>query len=270
MTHGDWWGTGPFLVGVVHLPPLPGSPRWAGDWEPVLSRAASDARTYASAGFQAVVVENFGDTPFYRDRVPPITVAAMSRAAGTVAEALRQHPSRPLLGFNVLRNDAESALALCAACGGDFIRVNVLTGAMVTDQGLIEGRAAEIVRLRDRWCPGVRILADILVKHARPLGDWTLEDAAADAWERGGADALIVTGRATGHAPPLEALAAVRRAVPGASILCGSGATTEALPELLEHADGAIVGSSLKREGLDSPIDAEKAGAFVRAAVAGK
>ncbi|MCC6884125.1 MAG: phosphorybosylanthranilate isomerase, partial [Verrucomicrobiales bacterium] len=116
----------PFLVGVVHLPALPGAPRWNRDWEALLNRAISDARTNAAAGFSAVVVENFGDVPFHKDSVPPVTVAAMARAGTAVAAVLREVPSPPLLGFNVLRNDAAAALALCAACGGDFIRVNVL------------------------------------------------------------------------------------------------------------------------------------------------
>lgn len=256
----------PFLVGVVHLPALPGAPRWSRDWEALLNRAISDARTYAAAGFSAVVVENFGDVPFHKDRVPPVTVAAMSRVGTAVAAVLREVPSPPLLGFNVLRNDAAAALALCAACGGDFIRVNVLTGTMVTDQGIIEGRAAEVVRLRDQWCPGVGILADILVKHAHPLGAWTLQDAAADAWERGGADALIVTGQSTGKAPVTGDLQTVRQSVPQAPLLCGSGATADILPALLSHADGVIVGSSLKRNALDSPVDPAKAAAFVAAA----
>ena len=104
------------------------------------------------------------------------------------------------LGFNVLRNDAQAALALCAACGGSFIRVNVHTGAMLTDQGIIEGNAFETLRYRQRICPGAQIFADVHVKHAVPLGNWAIGDSARDAVERGLADALIVSGIGTGHA----------------------------------------------------------------------
>jgi membrane complex biogenesis BtpA family protein len=100
----------------------------------VLRRALEDARAYRRGGAHALVVENFGDVPFTKGCVGPETVAAMA-AAG---RAIRAEVGLPL-GFNVLRNDARAALALCAACGGTFIRVNVHTGAMLTDQGLIEG-----------------------------------------------------------------------------------------------------------------------------------
>jgi len=76
------------------------------------------------------------------------------------------------IGFNVLRNDAQAALAICAACGGSFIRVNIHTGAMLTDQGLIEGAAFHTLRFRRAICPSAQIFADVHVKHAVPLGDW--------------------------------------------------------------------------------------------------
>ena len=256
---------GPFLAGVIHLRPLPGSPGWEGDPDAVIRAAVADARAYYDGGMDALVIENFGDLPFFPDRVPPETVAAMARAAVAVRGDLGDADFP--IGFNVLRNDAASAPGLAAACGGAFVRVNVLCGAMVTDQGLIEGRAAEVLRKRRELCPGTRLFADVLVKHATPAAPVSIAQAARDTWHRGGADGLIVTGDGTGRETAFDDLRAVREAVPGAFLLAGSGVTAESLPALLEIADGAIVGTSLKRGGdLAAPVDPARVAALVRAA----
>jgi uncharacterized protein len=256
-------GSRPFLIGVVHLQPTPGAPRFGGDLEAVLQRATGDARALVEGGCDALIVENFGDAPFFKGQVPPETVAAMALALRAVRHAA---PSVPA-GVNVLRNDARSALGLCAATGASFVRINVHTGAAVTDQGVIEGDAATTLRERQRLCPSARILADVHVKHATPLGNETLAQAAADALERGLADALIVTGRATGHAPAPDALAQVRAAIGGATLLIGSGLDEGNAKDLLRCADGAIVGTAFKRNGkIHEPVDPERV-ARLRAAL---
>ena len=194
---------------MVHLRPLPGSPRWRGDMEAVIEFAVNDARAYERGGAHALFIENFGDVPFTKGCVAAETIAAMA-AAG---RAIRQAVKLPI-GFNVLRNDARAALALCAVCGGEFIRVNVHTGAMLTDQGLIEGNAYETLRYRQRVCPDTQIFADVHVKHAVPLGNWTIDDSARDTVERGLADALIVSGAGTGLATELADVERVRRTAP--------------------------------------------------------
>src|SRR5689334_17010636 len=210
----------PLLIGVVHLRPLPGSPRWQGDLEKLLRSAVADAQAYEQGGADALFVENFGDVPFTKGKVGPETIAAMAVAGRAIRQAVRLP-----LGFNVLRNDAFAALALCAACGGEFIRVNVHTGAMLTDQGLIEGNAFETLRYRNHICPAAKIFADVHVKHAVPLGDWSIEASARDTIERGLADALIVSGSGTGLAADARDVQRVRQACPGATILLGSGVT---------------------------------------------
>jgi membrane complex biogenesis BtpA family protein len=161
------------LIGVVHLGALPGAPGWGGDLEAVVSAALADAGAYEAGGCDALVIENFGDAPFTGATVGPETVAAMA----VVGRRVGREVGLPV-GFNVLRNDAAAALGLCAACEGAFIRVNVHTGAMLTDQGMIEGNAYDTVRRRERLCPGVKIFADVLVKHAAPVAPVTIERAA--------------------------------------------------------------------------------------------
>lgn len=249
------------LIGVVHLQPLPGSPRWRGDLETVIDFAVNDARAYERGGAHALIIENFGDVPFTKGCVAPETIAAMA-AAGRAVRAAVKLP----IGFNVLRNDARAALALCAVCGGEFIRVNVHSGAMLTDQGLIEGNAYETLRYRQRICPSTQIFADVHVKHAVPLGNSTIEDAARDTVERGMVNALIVSGAGTGLEADLADVERVRRTCPAAKVLLGSGVRLENVRDFLPLADGFIVGSSLKLNGrLSNPVDAKRVAALAKA-----
>lgn len=249
------------LIGMVHLGALPGSPRDEGDFSRTLRRAVEDVRALESGGLNAVMVENFFDAPFYRTGVPAHTVAAMTRAVMAVRESV----SIPV-GVNVLRNDATAALAIAHLCGAQFVRCNVYVGAAVTDQGIIEGAAREAVACRRLLGAQVWIFADVAVKHAAILGDYPVEQQAKDAVERGLADALIVTGVATGAQTPLERLRAVKKAVPAAPVLAGSGLTAHNAAQILSVADGAIVGSSLKREGaIAAPVEVERVRALVQA-----
>jgi len=227
----------------------------------VVEFAVNDARAYERGGAHGLFIENFGDIPFTKGSVAPETIAAMA-AAG---RAIRQAVQLPI-GFNVLRNDARAALALCAVCGGAYVRINVHTGAMLTDQGLIEGNAYETLRYRQRICPGAQIFADVHVKHAVPLGNSTIEDAARDTVERGLVDALIVSGAGTGLEAELADVGRVRRTAPGTKLLLGSGVNRENVRSFLRVADGFIVGSSLKLHGqLYNPVDARRVAALVRA-----
>lgn len=286
------WQTGRPLVGMVHLPPLPGSPGWrtgaSHDMRHILRAAVADARILADEGMDGVLVENFHDAPFHPDAVPPETVAAMAVVVAQIADAIAVP-----VGVNVLRNDAAAALAVAVAAGARFIRVNVHTGAMVTDQGWIEGRAHETLRRRAALgadgsplagvesrpaagdamaeraalIPAVAILADILVKHAVPPPGLTPAAAARDTWHRGLADALVVSGDATGQPTDATTLDRVREAVPEAAVWIGSGLDPTNAAALLPRADGAIVGSALMRDGRGgSPVDAGRVRALVAAA----
>ena len=132
----DWLTQARPVIGMIHLLALPGAPKWQGSLEQVLDRACADAKTYAAAGFDAILVENFGDLPFSSTVVEPHIVAAMA----WILTNLRREVAMPM-GVNVLRNDWRAALALAATCGGSFIRVNVHCGVMITDQGMITGNA---------------------------------------------------------------------------------------------------------------------------------
>ena len=249
------------VIGVLHLLPLPTSPRWQGDLQAVIDLAEQEATALASGGVHGIIVENFFDAPFTKGSVDPAVVSAM----GLVVQRLQTLVTVPI-GLNVLRNDARSAMAIATCTGAAFIRVNVLTGVMATDQGLIEGCAHDLLRYRKELGSPVKILADVLVKHARPLGSPNLITAVQETLHRGMADGIILSGWATGHPPSLEDLELAKAAAGDRPVFIGSGADWENIGTLMKAADGVIVASSLKRQGdINQPIDPIRVGQFVEA-----
>jgi uncharacterized protein len=240
------------LIGMVHVAPLPGSPRWDGSMERVIAAAVTDARTLVEGGMDAVLVENYGDAPFTPGRVEPATVAALTMVAAEVRRAL----PHVALGVNVLKNDARAALAVACAVGARFIRVNVHAGAVLADQGLVHSDAYGTLRDRRLLGADVAIFADVGGKHAVSLVPVDLEQHARDVTHRGLADGLVVSGPATGATTSVADLKRVRGAVPQVPLLVGSGATPDTIAELLSVADGVIVGTALKRDGdVTAPVD---------------
>ena len=253
------------IIGVVHLLPLPGSPRWDGQIESICARAEQEAIALTTGGVDGIIIENFFDAPFAKEHLDRAAVSAFTVAVKRVM-ALCNLP----IGINCLRNDGISALAIAAATGAQFIRVNVYLGALLTDQGIIEGKAHELLLYRRslQAQKTIKIFADVLVKHAYPLAsNVDIVLAAEEILDRGLADALIVTGTKTGSSPELSDLRKIRAALPDCSLIAGSGCSKDNIIQLLDIADAVIVGSSLKQEGLiEQPIDVEKVRTLVQVA----
>ncbi len=261
------------LIGMVHLPALQGAAGFSlrdptgttdlrdplGD---IIKRAAREAVLLQDAGFDAVVVENFGDAPFHATTVEPHTIASMAQCVRAI---VREH-GVPVC-VNVLRNDAFAALAVAATAGAQAIRINGHMGVYATDQGMIEGRAAETLQYRQRLGADVAIWADVHVKHAQPISQPDIALAAEELVDRGRADAVIVSGSTTGRPADLDDLRRVKGAVPQCPVFVGSGVTAQNVREYLELCDGVIVGSDLKRDGKASnPLDADRVKRFVKSA----
>jgi membrane complex biogenesis BtpA family protein len=253
----------PRFVGTVHLPALPGSARGgrASDLAAILDRARRDAATYAEGGASALIVENFGDVPFARSRVGAHVVAAMTLAV----EAVLTETGLPV-GVNVLRNDVVSAVSIAAMTGARFVRANIYVGAAVTDQGVIEGHADEVQALIRHLGAEVSVWADVDVKHAAPLAPRPIADLAEDAIERGLAGAVIVTGRATGQPVAETDLRDVRARIGDSPLYVGSGVTAETVGSLLQIADGVVVGTAAKVDGIvTNVVDLQRVRAIAHA-----
>jgi membrane complex biogenesis BtpA family protein len=249
----NWSNIAKPVIGMLHLPALPGAPQNRLNLGEIRDAMLRDADALAHGGVHGLMMENFGDVPFYPARVPGHVVAQMTMLA---AEVRRAHPQLPL-GINVLRNDGQSALAIAHAVGASFIRVNVLCGARVADQGLIQGIAHDL--LRERAILGatdVKIFADVDVKHSAALAQRPLADEVDDLIERALADAIVVSGAGTGKATDAEKVRAVKQAARDTPVFVGSGITAQTIEQFLPHADGFIVGTALKKDGVASnPVD---------------
>ena len=244
------------IIGMVHLLPLPGSPSY--DFygmEAVIEHALRDAEALVSGGVDALMVENMWDLPYYVGmEVPPEEMTAQAVAARAVVEAVEVP-----VGVNVIHNGGRVTLAIAVAAGADFIRVCLLTGARVWDTGEFDrGCAAELLRWRKNLgAEHIKLFADVDKKHSVAFPGIDL--ATHVEWtEFYLADALIVSGKMTGAAPELEK---VRRARELATrpILMGSGTTADNIARFLQYADGAIVGTALKVDGIaENLVDVER------------
>ncbi len=239
------------IIGVVHLLPLPGSPGFE-SLEPILTRALSDAKSLIDGGVDGLIIENYGDRPFMK-RVSKMTVSSFSMVCAKIEEMC----DLPM-GINVLRNDWESALSMAKSLGSSFVRVNVYIGCCITPEGIMEGEAGNIMRFRKKHDIDASIFADIQVKHADVHYPKDMVTAAVEASERGMVDALIVSGKRTGKPVDLEDLEKAKYSV-DVPVLVGSGIDDKNVKEVLNHSDGAIVGTYFKEDGVTSnPVSEER------------
>lgn len=247
------------VIACIHLAPLPGSPGYRGKMNEVFDQALREAKIFEQSGVHALIVENFRDKPFFPDRVPAETVAAMAAITREVVRAVKIP-----VGVNVLRNDAQAGIAVAACAEAEFIRVNIHMGAVVSEQGIIQGKSHETLRLREALKSAVLIFADVGVKHAAPLASRGLGAEAKDLEERGAADAIIVSGELTGkETDPADV--DVVRAHTRVPVLIGSGATPQNVHKVLPKADGLIIGSYFKKGGIgENLVDPARVRKFMK------
>jgi membrane complex biogenesis BtpA family protein len=262
LLHPAWKNKHNIVIGMLHLPALPGAPLAQKSLTEIGKALLRDAEILANGGVDGLMMENFGDVPFYPNRVPASVIAQMTAFACQV----REQTSLPL-GINVLRNDGCGALAVAHAAGADFIRVNVLCSARVTDQGLIQGIAHELLRERAVLnAASIKIFADVDVKHSAALAERPLEDEVDDLVERARADAIVVSGAGTGKATDPAKARRVKQASTETPVFIGSGITAATVGKFLDCADGFIVGTALKKDGMAmNPVELERVKELVRA-----
>lgn len=244
------------LFGMIHLPRLTFDATMP--LATIVEYALAEGEKLVQAGFDAIMVENFNDVPFAKSRVSDLVLARMS----VILYELRKKLSIEI-GVNVLRNGCEQALTLATVHNCDYIRCNVWESAYVTDQGIIESAAHDVVRLKHMIRSNVKILADVLVKHAQPLGTASIVEAAKNVNSRGSAAGIIVSGVATGASPDLEQIEQLNAV--GIYPIIGSGYNIEYIEKLRGKISGAIVGTSIKVDKVTTnPIDIVAAKNLVR------
>jgi membrane complex biogenesis BtpA family protein len=230
------------VIGVIHLPPLPGfagSPGLAA----VIDKALGDLDALEAGGVDGVLVENEHDRP-HEVEAGPATIAVMTRVTREVVTAAR----RTVVGVEILLNDPWASLAVAMAAGSRFVRTDYFVDRMTRLEygGEMRIDPLGVMAFRERiGASEILVLADVQVKFARMVEPRPLESSAMDAAQHA-ADGIVVTGDATGTAPLPTDLVAARRGAQGVPVLVGSGLDAKNARELLRHADGAIVGTSLK------------------------
>ena len=253
------------VIGVVHCSALPGSPGYKGQpVNAIYDRALADSEAYVNGGVDGLIIENHGDIPFLKPGdLGPETAAHPA----VITDRIRRVVALPL-GINVLANGAIQALAVAKAGGASFIRVNQWANAYVANEGLIEGEAGKALRYRANLkADDIMIFADSHVKHGAHaiVADRSIEELTRDV-AFFNADAVIATGQRTGDTATMEEIDTIR----GASslpLLVGSGVTRDNVSMILASADGVIVASSLKKDGVWwNPVDLARVKQFMQAA----
>jgi membrane complex biogenesis BtpA family protein len=250
------------VIGVIHSKPLPGSAAYRGeDPEEIYGYAVAEAQRYACGGVHGLIVENHGDIPFSKpEDLGPETAAMMA----VMTDRVRRSVELPV-GVNVLANGALHALAVAQAGGASFVRVNQWANAYVANEGIIEGPAARATRYRS-WLRAnqVRVFADVHVKHGSHaiVGDRSIPELTRDV-EFFDADVVIATGQRTGDAAQLGEVRTIKESTQ-LPLLVGSGVTSDNVLDILSVADGVIVASFLKEDGVWwTPVSESKVRAFM-------
>jgi membrane complex biogenesis BtpA family protein len=250
------------VIGMVHLPSLPGSPGWAQkqNLTKLESRVTADVEALVKGGVSGILFENYGDAPFSKTNVSTLTVSTMTRVIKKCSTGLELP-----YGVNVLRNDWEAALAIASVTDACFIRINILSGVCATDQGLVEGDAYGCLRYRkaleQEFGSNKRILvfADVNTKHGTSLHDQSLKETASDLVERAKVDGLIVTGSRTGVPPSVEDVIAISNATGDVPVFVGSGVNDKNIEKYGEYVSGFIIGTYFKKDGkVENPVDGER------------
>jgi membrane complex biogenesis BtpA family protein len=247
------------LIGMVHLPPLPGSTNYAGQlFDHIVEQAVSDACALADAGFDAAIVQNTHDLPATAS-APPETVGFLAAIGREISKSV----DLPL-GINILKNDAEGSLAVAAATGAIFVRLKVFVGAALGAEGMLSPSAPAALRMRQRLGTQTELWIDLFDRTSVPLVAQPLGQLAEWAIKFGGAAALIVTGGTS--AESVQMIRQARDAGSAAPVLVGGGVNHHNVAEILREADAVIVGSALEERPFTGPVSADRAREFVRAA----
>jgi uncharacterized protein len=265
--HGfkELFGTSRPVIGMVHLPPLPGSVGYTGyGMQQIIDFAVRDAERLVEGGVDAVMVENMWDLPYsVGTDVSPEQMCTQAVAAHEVFRVVKVP-----VGVNVVHNGGRVVLGIGIAAEAKFVRVCLLTGAQVWDTGEFDhGCAHELLTTRKlAFAEKIKLFCDVDKKHSVRFPGIDLETHIE--WtEYYLADALIVSGKMTGSAPTVEKVKMAREAIGSRRpILMGSGTNSENVTDFLKYADGCIVGSSLKEGNRpENPVSVEKVKKYMAA-----
>jgi hypothetical protein len=241
------------LIGMVHLLPLPGSPYFNEDIDLIEQRALQDALTLQKAGFDGLIIENYGDQPFLINKIPLEGLIAMARIISRITKEINLK-----VGINIEFNVWEKELIMAKVMNADFIRVEVFSEFRFHPSGIVWPSISEILRLRKNLkAESIKIFADFNVKNTFPI--LNINDESSLKIIDKYADAIVYTGSKTGEAPNIDEILQIKERIEK-PLYIGSGVNENNIKSFLNIADGVIVGTSIKKENKTSnPVSFEKA-----------
>jgi membrane complex biogenesis BtpA family protein len=249
------------VVGVIHVGALPGTPRGAKSVGELVRSAREEAKVYRECGVDGIIIENMHDVPYLKGEVGPEIVAAMT-AIGIEVKNQCQLP----VGIQILAGANIEAMAVAHAAGLDFIRAEGFAYAHVADEGIIEASAAKLLRYRKAiGAERVQVWTDIKKKHSAHAitADVSLGET-AETVEFMGADCVIVTGSVTGQAPKVADIQEAKSHC-RLPVFLGSGISERNIEQFYNEADGFIIGTSFKVDGLwSNAVDPLRVTQFIR------
>ena len=248
------------VIGVIHLGALPGTPRGSKSVAELVRQAKEEARVYRECGVDGVIIENMHDVPYLKGEVGPEIVAAMTAIGIEV-----KNESKLPVGIQILAGANIEAMAVAHAANLDFIRAEGYAYAHVADEGLIEASAAKLLRYRKMiGAERVQVWTDVKKKHSAHAitADVSLGQT-AETVEFMGADCVIVTGSVTGEAPQVADVKEAKNHC-HLPVFLGSGISDANIDQFYNEADGFIIGSYFKVDGLwSNTIDPIRVTEFV-------
>ncbi len=249
------------LIAMVHVLPLPGTPKYGGSVQDIIDKALEEAEIYRNAGADAIMIENMHDVPYLKREVGH----EISTMMALIAEKIKSTTRLPV-GMQILAGANIAAISAAHAAGIDFIRAEGFVFGHVADEGFFESDAGELMRYRKKiGAEKIKIFTDIKKKHSSHsiTADTSVVETAKAA-EFFITDGVIITGSATGKAASVVDIVEVKKNV-NCPVLIGSGLTTENIEKYFNFADGFIVGSYFKRDGYwANEIDVSRVNKFVQ------
>lgn len=247
------------IIAMCHFSPLPGDPAFdkEGGMKKVVEWARKDLLALQNGGVDAVMFSNEFSLPCMT-KVDTVTVAAMARVIGELMPDIKIP-----FGVDVLW-DPTATLDLAAATGAKFVR-EIFTGVYASDFGLWDTNCGATVRHQHAiGAEKVRLLFNIVPEAAKYLADRDIVDIAKSTVFNARPDALCVSGLTAGIETDVQILKRVKEVVPDTVVFANTGVKLENVEEQLKFADGAIVGTTFKRDGrFENHVDEERVKAFM-------